>query len=74
VQAHELPPPAQMMLLLGGFRISQRLYAAAALGVAAQLIAGTAAAEVLGERTGAQLAVTMPSAADDGERQCIHRT
>ena len=31
MQAHELPPPAQMVLLLGGFRISQALYAAAAL-------------------------------------------
>ena len=34
MQAHELPPPAQMILLLGGFRVSQALYAAAALGVA----------------------------------------
>ena len=53
MQAHELPPPAQMILLLGGFRISQALYAAAALGVADQLMAGPAAAEVLAERTGA---------------------
>ncbi len=37
--AHELPPPMQMMLLLGGFRISQALYAAATLGVADQLAA-----------------------------------
>ena len=34
--AHEPPPPAQMILLLGGFRISQALYAAAVLGVADQ--------------------------------------
>lgn len=40
MQAHELPPPAQMVLLLGGFRISQALYAAAALGVADHLVAG----------------------------------
>ena len=53
MQAHELPPPAQMLLLLGGFRVSQALYAAAALGVADQLMAGPAAAEVLAERTGA---------------------
>ena len=53
MQAHELPPPAQMILLLGGFRVSQALYAAAALGVADQLMAGPAAAEVLAERTGA---------------------
>ena len=51
--AHELPPPAQMVLLLGGFRISQALYAAAALGVADQLVAGPAAAEVLAEQAGA---------------------
>jgi O-methyltransferase domain/Dimerisation domain len=53
MQAHELPPPAQMILLLGGFRVSQALYAAAALGVADQLMAGPAAAEVLAERAGA---------------------
>ncbi len=53
MQAHELPPPAQMVLLLGGFRISQALYAAAALGVADQLVAGPAPAEVLAERAGA---------------------
>ena len=53
MQAHELPPPAQMILLLGGFRVSQALYAAAALGVADHLVAGPAAAEVLAERTGA---------------------
>jgi O-methyltransferase domain/Dimerisation domain len=51
--AHELPPPAQMVLLLGGFRISQALYAAAALGVADHLVAGPAPAEVLAGRTGA---------------------
>lgn len=51
--AHELPPPAQMILLLGGFRISQALYAAAALGVADHLVTGPAPAEVLAGRTGA---------------------
>ena len=51
--AHELPPPAQMVLLLGGFRISQALYAAAALDVAGHLVAGPAPAEVLASRTGA---------------------
>ena len=51
--AHELPPPAQMVLLLGGFRISQALYAAATLGVADHLVAGPATAEVLAGRTGA---------------------
>src|ERR1700734_3971693 len=40
MKANELPPPAQMILLLGGFRISQALYAAAVLGVADQLLAG----------------------------------
>jgi O-methyltransferase domain/Dimerisation domain len=54
MQAHELPPPAQMVLLLGGFRISQALYAAAALGVADHLVAGPAPAEVLAGHTGAQ--------------------
>ena len=53
MMAHELPPPAQMILLLGGFRISQALYAAAALGVADHLVAGPAPAEVLAERAGA---------------------
>src|SRR5271165_1400893 len=51
--AHEPPPPAQMILLLGGFRISQALYAAAVLGVADQLAAGPAPADVLAEHTGA---------------------
>src|SRR5580700_4654933 len=51
--AHELPPPAQMVLLLGGFRISQALYVAAALGVADYLVAGPASAEHLAGRTGA---------------------
>ena len=50
MQAHELPPPAQMILLLGGFRISQALYAAAVLGAADQLMAGPAPAEVLARR------------------------
>jgi O-methyltransferase domain/Dimerisation domain len=53
MQADELPPPAQMVLLLGGFRISQALYAAAALRVADQLVAGPMPAEVLAERAGA---------------------
>jgi O-methyltransferase domain/Dimerisation domain len=53
MQADELPPPAQMVLLLGGFRISQALYAAAALGVADQLAAGPAPAEALAGRAGA---------------------
>jgi hypothetical protein len=56
MQARELPPPAQMVLLLGGFRISQALYAAAALGVADQLVAGPAPVAVLAERTGAHAA------------------
>jgi hypothetical protein len=51
--AHELPPPAQMVLLLGGFRVSQALYAAAALGVADHLVAGPESAEVLAGHTGA---------------------
>jgi O-methyltransferase domain/Dimerisation domain len=51
--AHELPPPAQMVLLLGGFRISQALYVAAALGVADHLVAGPVSADVLADRTGA---------------------
>ena len=50
MQADELPPPAQMVLLLGGFRISQALYAAAALGVADQLVAGPAPVAVLAEQ------------------------
>ena len=49
MQAHELPPPAQMVLLLGGFRISQALYAAAAPGVADQLAAGPVPAAALAE-------------------------
>src|SRR6266496_6074671 len=53
IMAHELPPPAQMVLLLGGFRVSQALYAAAALGVADHLVAGPASAEHLAGRAGA---------------------
>jgi len=53
MSAHEPPPPAQMILLLGGFRISQALYAAAMLGVADQLAAGPAPTDVLAGRTGA---------------------
>jgi hypothetical protein len=50
---NQLPPPAQMILMLGGFRISQALYAAAVLGVPDELVAGPASAEVLAERAGA---------------------
>jgi len=53
MQAHELPPPVRMIELLGGFRISQALYAAAALGVADQLVAGPAPVELLADHTGA---------------------
>ena len=53
MQAHELPPPVRMIELLGGFRISQALYAAAALGVADQLVAGPAPVIALAERVGA---------------------
>jgi hypothetical protein len=51
IMSHELPPPAQMVPLLGGFRISQALYAAAALDVAGHLTVGPAPAEVLASRT-----------------------
>jgi hypothetical protein len=47
MQAHEPPPPVRMVELLGGFRISQALYAAAALGVADQLVAGPAPVQAL---------------------------
>src|ERR1700722_16615363 len=50
MQPHELPPPVRMIELLGGFRISQALYAAAVLGVADQLVAGPAATEALAAR------------------------
>src|SRR6266851_615910 len=53
MQSHELPPPARMIELLGGFRISQALYAAAVLGIADQLVAGPAPVEVLAEQAGA---------------------
>ena len=53
MQAHEPPPPVRMVELLGGFRISQALYAAAALGVADQLVAGPAPVKALAERAGA---------------------
>jgi hypothetical protein len=53
MQPHELPPPVRMVELLGGFRISQALYAAAAIGVADQLVAGPAPVEVLAEQAGA---------------------
>jgi hypothetical protein len=42
-----------MILLLGGFRISQALYAAAVLGVADQLSAGPAPADILAGYVGA---------------------
>ena len=42
MQSHEIPPPVRMIELLGGFRISQALYAAAVLGIADQLVAGRA--------------------------------
>jgi Dimerisation domain len=51
--AHQPPPPVQIVLLLGGFRISQALYAAAVLGVGDQLVAGPEPVEVLAERSGA---------------------
>ena len=53
MQSHELPPPVRMIELLGGFQISQALYAAAVLGVADQLVAGPAAVEVLAGQAGA---------------------
>lgn len=52
MQAREPPPPVRMVELLGGFRISQALYAAAALGVADQLVAGPAPVKALAERAG----------------------
>lgn len=53
MSAHQPPPPVQMVLLLGGFRISQALYAAAVLGVGDQLVEGPEPIEVLAERSGA---------------------
>ena len=53
MQAHELPPPVRMVELLGGFRVSQALYAAAALGVPDQLVAGPAPVEALAGQVGA---------------------
>jgi len=53
MQAYEPPPPVRMVELLGGFRISQALYAAAALGVADRLVAGPAPVKALAERAGA---------------------
>ena len=52
MQAREPPPPVRMVELLGGFRISQALYAAAALGVADQLVVGPAPVKALAERAG----------------------
>ena len=54
MQSHELPPPVRMIELLGGFRVSQALYAAAVLEVADQLLTGSAAVEVLAEQAGAE--------------------
>ncbi len=53
MQSHELPPSVEMIELLGGFRISQALYAAAVLGIADQLVAGPAPVEVLAKQAGA---------------------
>jgi len=53
MQSHELPPSVEMIELLGGFRISQALYAAAVLGIADQLVAGPAAVEILADQAGA---------------------
>jgi hypothetical protein len=53
MQADEPSAARSDVLLLGGFRISQALYAAAALGVADQLVAGPVPAEALAERVGA---------------------
>ena len=72
--AHELPPPVRMIELLGGFRISQALYAAAALGVADQLVAGPAPVKALAERVGAHAPSPAPAAAHAGQRGRVHRT
>ena len=53
MRSHELPPPVRMIELLGGFRISQALYAAVVLGIADQLVAGPAPVEVLAAQAGA---------------------
>jgi O-methyltransferase domain/Dimerisation domain len=53
MQSHELPPSVRMIQFLGGFRISQALYAAAVLGVADHLVAGPAAVKILAEQAGA---------------------
>jgi hypothetical protein len=42
MQAHEVPPPVQMIQIFGGGRVSQALHAAAALGVADHLVAAPA--------------------------------
>ena len=39
-EAHEVPPPVQMVQLLAGFQLSQALYTAAVLGVADLMTAG----------------------------------
>ena len=52
MRSHELPPPVRMIELLGGFRISQALYAAVVLGIADQLVAGPAPVEVLAAQAG----------------------
>ena len=50
--SQEGPLPAQMIELLGAFRISQPLYVAAALGAADQMQAGPVPVQVLADRTG----------------------
>jgi hypothetical protein len=51
MNAHELPPPVQMVQLLAGFQVSQALYAAAVLNVADQLVGGARPIAELAERT-----------------------
>ena len=53
MQSRRSAAPVRMIELLGGFRISQALYAAAVLGIADQLMAGPAAVEVLAGQAGA---------------------
>jgi hypothetical protein len=53
MQLSEPPLPARMVQLIGGFRISQALYVAAALGVPDLLLPGPAPADVLAAQVGA---------------------
>src|SRR6478735_3901284 len=46
------PPPVVMLQMLTGYWISQALYAAAKLGIADLVAAGTTSAQVLAEQTG----------------------